>query len=160
MSTESSHEAETGRAAASSGSAGSGRLRLIGIIVLIAGAVLAVAGAVTYVMVSATLADEKITVSDDANHFAGKDVKGPFTAFSEAQTIEKHALAASGGKTYAELPKDDPNRQTVMTGSFLRASLFTSVVAFGVAAMAFGMGILFILIGWALTSVAKIERLA
>jgi hypothetical protein len=37
-----------------------------------------------------------------------------------------------------------------MTASFLQASLFTSVVAFGVAVMAAGMGILFLLIGAAL----------
>ena len=54
------------------------------------------------------------------------------------------------GKTYAELPQDDPNRDTVMTASFLQASLFTSVVAFGVAAMAAVIGILLILLGIAL----------
>jgi hypothetical protein len=156
MSTASSHESDTGRAVAASASGvHAGRVRTIGLITLIAGVVLAVAGAFTYVMVSITLADENITVSDDAKYFAGDEVNGPLSAASEAQTIEKHALAASGGKTYAELPKDDPNRQTVMTGSFLRASLFTSVVAFGVAAMAVGIGIIFALLGWALMGVAK-----
>jgi hypothetical protein len=156
MSTAASHESDTGRAGAPA-AAGlhAGRIRLIGLITLIAGLFLAVAGVVTYTMVSVTLADEQITVSDDAKYLAGDEVNGPFSAYSEAQTIEKHALAASGGKTYAELPKDDPNRQTVMTGSFLRASLFTSVVAFGVAAMAVGIGILFALLGWALMGVAK-----
>jgi hypothetical protein len=38
----------------------------------------------------------------------------------------------------------------VQTASFLQASLFTSVVAFGVAAMAFGLGALFVLVGFAL----------
>jgi hypothetical protein len=38
---------------------------------------------------------------------------------------------APGGKTYAELAPDDPNRTTVMTASFLRASLFASVVSSG-----------------------------
>ena len=47
--------------------------------------------------------------------------------------VEHHALEASGGKTYAELDKDDPVRATMMNASFLRASLFTSVVSFGVA---------------------------
>jgi hypothetical protein len=42
-----------------------------------------------------------------------------------------------------------------MTASFLRASLFTSVVSFGVAAMAAGLGLVFILIGWALLSIAR-----
>jgi hypothetical protein len=36
-----------------------------------------------------------------------------------------------------------------MNASFLRASLFTSVVAYGVAAFAFGMGIVLVLLGLA-----------
>jgi hypothetical protein len=106
-------------------------------------------------MVKSSLAQEKITVSADAEYFAGDPVDGPFTAFSEAQTIEKHALKATGGKTYAELGKDDPTRQTAMTGSFLRASLFTSVVAFGVAAMATAVGIIMILIGLSLIHLTR-----
>ena len=39
-----------------------------------------------------------------------------------------------------------------MTASFLRASLFTSVVAFGVSALVAGLGVLFILVGVALNA--------
>ena len=42
-----------------------------------------------------------------------------------------------------------------MTASFLRASLFTSVVAFGVAAFAFGVGLVLILIGVALLRIHR-----
>ena len=42
--------------------------------------------------------------------------------------------------------------------SFLQASLFTSVLAFGVAAMAFGMGVLFILIGLGMRDVREQVR--
>jgi uncharacterized membrane protein YidH (DUF202 family) len=127
----------------------------IGIVVIIFGIIMVLAGGFTWYQVQTQLADEKITVSEDAERFAGSPVNSPWTAYYEAQVIEKHALEASGGKTYAELPRDDPNRQTVMTGSFLRASLFTSVVAFGVAFMAFGLGIVLILIGWALMRLSK-----
>ncbi|MCX6415009.1 MAG: aromatic ring-opening dioxygenase LigA, partial [Actinobacteria bacterium] len=61
------------------------------------------------------------------------------------------------GKTYAELDREDPLRQTAMTGSFLRASLFTSVVAFGVSALVVGLGALFILVGFALRSLIRRE---
>jgi hypothetical protein len=44
-----------------------------------------------------------------------------------------------------------------MTGSFLRASLFTSVVAFGVSALVVGLGALFILVGFALRSLIRRE---
>jgi hypothetical protein len=53
------------------------------------------------------------------------------------------------------LEQDDPKRQTAQTASFLQASLFTSVVAFGVAAMAIAVGVLFILIGLGIRDVAS-----
>ena len=40
-----------------------------------------------------------------------------------------------------------------MNASFLRASLFTSVVSYGIAALVIGLGFLFAVIGWALTTV-------
>jgi hypothetical protein len=69
--------------------------------------------------------------------------------------IDKHALEATGGLRYAELGREDPKRQTAMTASFLQASLFTSGVAFGVAAMAIAVGLLFILIGLGIRDVAR-----
>ena len=128
--------------------------RIAAIVLWIAGAALIVVGVVSYSMVQSELADEKIVVSDDAESHAGEQVDGPLTAYAEADAIEGHALEASGGKTYAELAKDDPTRDTVMTASFLRASLFTSVVAFGVALMAAGLGVVLILIGVAVVLMA------
>jgi ABC-type sugar transport system permease subunit len=136
-------------------STSSSGVRVIGIVLGVIGVVFLVAGVVTYVVVSSTLADQKITVSDDADRFAGEDVTGPFTAYAQADIINKHALEITGGKTYAELPQDDPNRETVMTASFLQASLFTSVVAFGVAAFVAVMGVVLVLLGWALIRLAR-----
>ena len=130
-------------------------LRTIAVLVIVAGAVFAVAGVITWFVVRDQLADENITVSDDADNFAGDPVDGPFTAYSEANTIERHALEASDGLTYAELEQDDPRRDTVMTASFLRASLFTSIVAFGVAVFAFGVGVVLIVIGVALLRIHR-----
>ncbi len=124
-------------------------------LVIVAGAVFAVAGVITWFVVRDQLADENITVSDDADSFAGDPVDGPFTAYEEANMIESHGLEASDGLTYAELEQDDPRRDTVMTASFLRASLFTSVVAFGVAAFAVGVGIVLIVIGVALLRIHR-----
>lgn len=122
---------------------------------VIVGVLLIAGGATTWAMVSNTLADEKITVADDASCLAGETVAGPFTAFCQADVIQKHALEATGGKTYAELDRDDPARDTAMRASFLRSSLFTSVVAFGVAGMAVLLGILFVLIGLGMRDVGE-----
>ncbi|WP_407318883.1 aromatic ring-opening dioxygenase LigA [Isoptericola halotolerans] len=130
-------------------------VRGIGMLSIIAGVILVLAGVAVWIVVSMTLSDEKIIVSDDANEmFAGQQVAGPFTAYAQAEVIDKHALEASGGATYAELDQDDPTRDTVMNASFLRASLFTSVVAFGVCALVIGLGLMFILIGAALRRLA------
>lgn len=128
---------------------------VMGLLLIIFGAIMAVAGVATWVAVGNELGAEKITVSPDATYFAGAPVDTPWEAYSEAETIQKHAMEASGGKTYAELDKADPKRQTVMTASFLRASLFTSVVSFGVALMATAIGVGFILTGWALRRLAR-----
>jgi hypothetical protein len=139
---------------------GSGMVRVLAILVIVAGVIMAAAGVVTWFAVQNTLADERITVSSDADYLAGDDVDGPFSAYSEAQTIEKHALEASGGQTYAELPREDERRQNVMTASFLRASLFTSVVSFGLAAMAAGLGLVLVLIGVALLRLSRTAAIA
>jgi len=123
--------------------------RTIGTIVAILGIVLALAGIGTYFTVSSTLSAERITTSPDAC-LPDRAINGPFTAYCEAMVIARHADEATGGKTYAELGREDPLRQTAMTASFLRASLFTSVVAFGVGALAVLLGVLFILTGVAL----------
>lgn len=125
-------------------------VKLFGTITLILGIIFVVAGGTAWGVVSTKLASEKITVAEDARFFGGKQVRGPFTAFAQADIINKHALSASDGKTYAELDKDDPRREIVMNGSFLRASLFTSVVAFGVSALVISIGVVFGLIGLAL----------
>jgi ABC-type sugar transport system permease subunit len=113
---------------------------------------------------------------------AGKPVAGPFTAYAQADAINHHALEGANNRTYAQLG-DDANalkaklaasglskgevaknpdvlalaatRDSTMNGSFLRASLFTSVVAFGVAVLVMGLGLLFALLGLALTKVSR-----
>lgn len=132
--------------------------------------------------------EENITVAGDADNFAGKQVAGPFTAFAQAEIIDKHALAGSNGLTYAELgdlqreasakveelagqglgegdaeydaaaaelAEISQQRTTVMNGSFLRASLFTSVVSFGVSVLVMGTGVLFAIVGFALVKLSS-----
>ena len=121
---------------------------------IVVGIIMAVAGIVTWVVISNTLSDQKITVADDANCAAGDDVNGPISAYCQADIIDHHTKEITGGKTYAELDQEDPKRATAMDSAFLQASLFTSVVAFGVAAMAFVLGIVLTLIGFAIRTPA------
>jgi hypothetical protein len=122
---------------------------------IVFGVVLVAAGAVTWIMVSNTLSDQRIVVAEDADCQAGQEVNGPLSAYCQAKVIEKHALESTGGKYYAELDREDPLRQVAATASYLQSSLFTSVVAFGVAGMAILMGVLFVLIGLGMKDVGE-----
>ncbi len=121
-------------------------------------------------------------VSDEnPGRLAGKPVAGPFTAYAQANAINFHALKGANGRTYAEigtdaralsakltadgLSKEDiaanpdvkalaDTRALTMNGSFLRASLFTSVISYGLSALVIGLGVLFGLLGFALIKLA------
>lgn len=125
-------------------------VRLTGLAGIIGGILLVVVAIVAWIAVSSELRAEQITIPDDAAAFQGNIVDGPLDAFVQAEVIRKHALDATDGNTFAQLAQDDPRRAVVMNGSFLRASLFTSVISFGLALFAAGAGVLFILFGWAL----------
>ncbi len=129
-------------------------VRTIGLLTIIAGVVLILGGGITWGVVTSQLSAAKVTVASDAAWLADKPVRGPLTALAQADIIDKHALAAADGKTYAELDREDPARAQAMNASFLRASLFTSVVSYGVAAFAAGIGLMFILLGWSLRRLA------
>lgn len=133
-----------------------GAVKAVGILGIVVGALFIVVGIVAWILVTNQLIAENITIPDDAAAFQGQQVTGPLTAYVQADIINQHALEASGGKTYAELDRDDPVRATVMQASFLRASLFTSVVAYGVALFAVGVGLVTILFGWALHRLANV----
>ena len=121
---------------------------------MVLGALMVLGGVATWVLVSTTLADQDIITPDDAC-LPGQEVTGPFTAYCQAEIIEEHTLESTGGSTYAELDREDPLRETAMNSSFLQASLFTSILAFGVSAMAVAMGILFLLIGLGIRDVSE-----
>ena len=135
-------------------------LRKVTSIVSIAlGAIFIVAGLATMILVSSELSDQRIEIPDDGC-LGGRQVRGPFTAWCQADIIDQHARESTDGLTYAELDRDDPRRQVAMNASFLRASLYTSIVAYGVAAMAVAMGIVFILLGLGIRDVERhLERL-
>lgn len=142
-----------------------------GVLSLIAGIIMIVAGAVTWGMVTTQLKAEAITVPADSTIAPGQEVAGPITAYAQADIINEHAMKATDGLTYAQLgakvkeaeeagdtaaaEEFQNKRNTVMNASFLRASLFTSVVSYGVAALVIGLGVLSLIIGWAFMSLPR-----
>jgi len=78
----------------------------------------------------------------------------PWAVWAQSEVIRADLAEMTGGQTYAEMDREDPQRQAVATGTFLRASLITSVIAFGVALALVGIGTGFVLGGLGLRSSA------
>ena len=72
-----------------------------------------------------------------------------------ADIIDKHALEATGGKTYSEMDREDPARATAFQASALRTSLYTSVMAFNVGDLVIGLGALIAVLGIALSGLPR-----
>jgi hypothetical protein len=93
-----------------------------------------------------TLAREDVTTSPDAS-IPNVKVDSAATAKSEAEAIVGHVNKITGGKTYAQLAKDDPNRPTVLNSITLRTSLNMAVMGFNVSDLVVGLGVFMIVIG-------------
>jgi hypothetical protein len=114
-----------------------------------------VAGAVAWLTVRSQMAGERIVVPETADRLAGRPVKGPLTALEQANTIKQIALRATGGRTYSELEEGDGAAEMALNASLLRASLFASVLAFGVASGLMMLGGVPIAVGSALSHVVR-----
>jgi hypothetical protein len=117
------------------------------------------------------LAQEQIVGTPDSS-IAGKAVDTGSEAKAFAETIRKHTLEATGGKTYSEMPRavfaetgkpvpedqvdqalasgaaiDNPERQIWITSTALSTALNTSYFAESVATFTIVVGVALILIG-------------
>ena len=92
------------------------------------------------------LAAEKIVTADDAE-IPLAPVNGPAEAKAQADAIQAHVLKTTGGKTYAELDRADPNRNLYLQAVTLRTALMESYLAFKVADLVQGVGIIVVMLG-------------
>jgi len=121
-----------------------------GILAMILGLLFLLSGLGAWALTSSQLAEQNITVAADAPFMAGARVNNPIAAFAQSEIINTHALAATNGLTFADMQQGDPLRETAQTASFLRASLFTSILAFGLSLLLIGLGILSMILGHAI----------
>lgn len=129
-------------------------LRRVGAIALTAGSMFLGVGGAAWFTVSKQLRAEQITVPDNAPLLPGAEVRGPVSAFAESLAIQANAERMSGGRTFAEInaeisaldgssPEAAELRkkgQGLSTAASFRTSLLTSVLAYGVSALALGLG--------------------
>jgi hypothetical protein len=89
---------------------------------------------------------ENIVTPEDAS-LPNVQVKDAATAKAQAAVIEKHYLELTEGKTYAELDREDPNRETAFRAATLRTSLNLAVMGFKVSDLVIGMGFFMVAMG-------------
>lgn len=92
-------------------------LKISSTLAISAGIILVVGGIWGICFTYTNIAQEKIITPADAN-IPEKPVRGPFTLKAQADIIRAHTLKITGGKTYAEMPRQvqklDVNNQPVM----------------------------------------------
>jgi hypothetical protein len=117
-----------------------------GLILVASGAFMVLEGRAAHDDVRDALAGEKIITAEDAE-IPLAEVDSASEAKAQADVIRKHALEISGGKTYAEMDRTDPNRATYLNSVTLRTALMESYLAFKVGDLVVGMGIIVVLLG-------------
>ncbi|HWL38170.1 MAG TPA: hypothetical protein VNQ77_18425, partial [Frankiaceae bacterium] len=107
--------------------------------------------------VTAQLKAEHIVTPEDASKPNVAVVDGP-TAMVQADIIQKHALEATKGKAYAQMDREDPARQTAFNAATLRGALMSSALAWEVANLVIGLGVLVFGLGVILLAVGLVIR--
>jgi len=119
-----------------------------GLLFIVLGTLFMVIGLDAKDMIRTALADENVTTSADAVEYgvpAGVVVTDAKTAEAQAEVIKKHSFDRYG--RYADMDRDDLNREAYLNGLTLRNSLNMAVMGFGVADLAIGMGAVIVLMG-------------
>ncbi len=119
---------------------------VLGLVFIGAGIYMLVEGTRAKDEVRDAVVSENILTSEDAS-IPNVLVDDVDTAKAESDVIEVHYLEITGGQTYADLDRDDPNRETAFRAVQLRTSLNLAIMGFRVADLVIGMSIFMIVIG-------------
>lgn len=93
------------------------------------GIILVIGGVWALLFTYQNVRQENIITPDDAS-IPNTLVQGPLTLKSQADVIRKHTLDATGGKTYAEMSRQDENRSMWVTATTLITALNLGIVTY------------------------------
>lgn len=130
----------------------------VGRLIAAAGTIRVGVGVIALASVRSKLVSERITIPETARWMPGRPVRGALSAYAEAEAINQIAKSSTRGRTYGEMNEDDPLAHIAMEASLLRASLFTSVLGFALAASEVVAGVTMIVLGRALASLGLHQR--
>lgn len=104
-------------------------LTLSSLLAIVAGIILIISGLWGISFTYQNIAQEKIVTPSDAS-ISEKPVRGPFTLKAQADVIRKHVLSMTGGKTYAEMAREDTNRNLWVTATTLTTALNLGILTY------------------------------
>jgi hypothetical protein len=101
-----------------------------------------------------SIARENIVTPADAS-IASTPVRGPFTLKAQADIIREHMLTMAGGKTYAEMSREDTNRATWITATSLTTALNLGILAYALCGLTLLFGFFLLLVAGIMRAFAK-----
>jgi len=144
------------------------------------GIILVCAGSWGIVFTCQNVAAEKMVTPDDAS-IAGAPVRGPLTLKAQADVIRTHMLGTSGGKSFAEMPRQVPRldehgqpvlgsdgkpvmqanaaRDMWITVTTLRTALHLGILTYAFSGLAVARGLLLTVNGMAFGALSKRKSL-
>lgn len=96
---------------------------------VVAGIVLVIGGVWGICFTYTNIVREKIVTPADAA-IPEQPVRGPFTLKAQADIIRHHTLDTTGGKTYAEMSRQDPARDIWITATTLTTALNLGILTY------------------------------
>lgn len=151
-------------------------LHISSVLTVIVGIVLVVGSIWGMCFTYRSIARENIVTPADAS-IPNKSVRGPFTLKAQADIIRKHTLTSTGGKTFAEMPRQiaklDESGQPVfdaegkpvmvantardmwITATTLTTALNMGILAYALCAMALLFGLFLLWVGVVTRAFAK-----
>ena len=119
---------------------------ILGLVFIGAGAYMISEGFAGKDQVRSELVAEQITTTEDAA-IPNAPVDSAATAKAQADVIKKHTLEATEGKTYAQMDREDPQRDFYLKSVTLRSALMQTYMGFRIADLVIGLGAFVVVLG-------------
>ncbi len=119
---------------------------LLGLVFIASGGYMIAEGRDAKEAVHQALIAENVVTPEDAT-IPEALVHDVSTAEAQADIIREHSLSTTEGMTYAELDREDPNREVYLKGVTLRTALNLAVMGFKISDLVVGLGVFMIVVG-------------
>lgn len=134
-------------------------LTISSVLAIVAGIILIVGGVWGICFTYRNIAQEHIVTPADAT-IPETPVRGPFTLKAQADIIRHHVLETTGGKTYAEMPREDANRPLWITATTLTTALNLGILTYVFSGLIILLGLISVWTGFVFRALARREARA